>query len=82
MVRRNEEVSVNDWFLKNANKYIINKDMDEMIVPSKENNYHEMMDMIEETTQSQVCKIFWWWTLTWPRVISTGRSATMRTPAT
>ena len=59
-VWRNEEVSVNDCFLKNANKYkyIINKDMDEMIVPSKENNYHEMMEMIEETTQSQVRKIF------------------------
>ena len=53
---RNEEISVNDCYLKNANKYkyIINKDMDEMIVPLKENNYHEMMEMIEETTRDKV----------------------------
>ena len=58
-VWRNEEISVNDCFLKNANKYkyIINKDMDEMIVPSKENDYHEMMEIIEEITQNQVCAI-------------------------
>ena len=55
-VWRNEEISVNDCYLKNANKYkyIINKDMDEMIVPLKENNYHEMMEMIEETTRDKV----------------------------
>ena len=37
-VWRNEEISVNDCFMKNFNKYkyIINKDMDEMIVPLKD----------------------------------------------
>ena len=56
-VWRNEEISVNDCFLKNANKYkyIINKDMDEMIVPLKEISYHEMMEMIEEITKIKVC---------------------------
>ena len=56
-VWRNEEISVNDCFLKNANKYkyIINKDMDEMIVPLKEINYHKMMEMIEEITKKKVC---------------------------
>ena len=55
-VWRNEEISVNDCFLKNANKYkyIINKDMDEMIVPLKENDYHEMMEMLEEITRNNV----------------------------
>ena len=56
-VWRNEEISVNDCFLKNLNKYkyIINKDMDEMILPVKESsNYDEMMKMLEEITQNKV----------------------------
>ena len=55
-VWRNEEISVNDCFLKNSNKYkyIINKDMDEMIVPLKESSYNEMMKMLEEITQNKV----------------------------
>ena len=59
-VWRNEEISVNDCFLKNLNKYkyIINKDMDEMILPVKESsNYDEMMKMLEEITQNKVCII-------------------------
>ena len=46
-VWRNEEISVNDCFMKNFNKYkyIINKDMD------------EMMKMLEEITQNKVCII-------------------------
>ena len=55
-VWRNEHISVNDCFLKNANKYkyIINKDMDELIVPLKENNYHEMMEMLEDLNEDKV----------------------------
>ena len=58
-VWRNEEISVNDCFMKNFNKYkyIINKDMDEMIVPLKESSYDEMMKMLEEITQNKVCII-------------------------
>ena len=58
-VWRNEEISVNDCFMKNLEKYkyIINKDMDEMIVPLKERSYDEMMKMLEEITQNKVRRI-------------------------
>ena len=52
---RTEQVTVNDCFLKNMNfyRYIVNFDIDEIIVPTKKTgrNWVEMMEVLENMTE-------------------------------
>ena len=53
---RTEQISVNDCFLKNMNiyRYIVNFDIDEVIVPTNK-TWKEMMEVLENVTDNQVC---------------------------
>ena len=54
---RTEQISVNDCFLKNMNiyKYIVNIDIDEVIVPTNKTGptWVEMMKVLENVTSNQ-----------------------------
>ena len=56
---RTEKISINDCFLKNMNiyKYIVNIDIDEVIVPTKETGptWLEMMEVLEDVTENEAC---------------------------
>ena len=61
--RRTEQISVNDCFLKNMNiyKYIVNFDIDEVIVPTNQtgSTWVQMMEVLGNVTDNQAClKIF------------------------
>ena len=53
---RTEQISVNDCFLKNMNiyRYIVNFDIDEVIVPTNK-TWKEMMEVLENVTDNQAC---------------------------
>ena len=57
---RNEHISVNDCFLKNIHKYkyIVNIDNDEIILPLKERNWHDMMTVVEQETGNKVFLLY------------------------
>ena len=60
---RTEQISVNDCFLKNMNiyRYIVNIDIDEVIVPTNKtgSTWLEMFEVLENITDNQAClKIF------------------------
>ena len=56
---RTEQISVNDCFLKNMNlfRYIVNIDIDEVIVPTNKTGptWTEMMEVLESVTDNQAC---------------------------
>ena len=56
---RTEQISVNDCFLKNMNiyRYIVNFDVDEVIVPTNNtgSTWLEMMEVLENITDNQAC---------------------------
>ena len=58
---RTEQISVNDCFLKNMNiyKYIVNFDIDEVIVPTNQtgSTWVQMMEVLENVTDNQACLI-------------------------
>ena len=59
-VNRNEHLFVTDCFLKNMHKYkyIVNIDVDEIIMPLNESTWFEMMEQIEKDTKNQVFPSF------------------------
>ena len=56
---RTEQVPVNDCYLKNMNmyKYIVNIDIDEVIVPTNKTGptWVEMMQVLENVTENEAC---------------------------
>ena len=56
---RTEQISVNDCFLKNMNlfRYIVNIDIDEVIVPTNETGptWVKMMEILENVTEKEAC---------------------------
>ena len=58
-MERTEQVPVNDCYLKNMNmyKYIVNIDIDEVIVPTPETGetWEEMMQELEDVTKNEAC---------------------------
>ena len=56
---RTEQVPVNDCYLKNMNmyKYIVNIDIDEVIVPTNKTGptWVEMMQILENVTENEAC---------------------------
>ena len=59
---RTEQISVNDCFLKNMNiyKYIVNIDIDEVIVPTNKTGptWVEMMEVLENVTENEAWIFF------------------------
>ena len=56
---RTEQIPVNDCYLKNMNmyKYIVNIDIDEVIVPTNKTGptWVEMMQVLENVTENEAC---------------------------